>query len=149
MTTSGGTLALRPPGWARAWLVVFPVAVTVLSFSGVVTLRGDPGWGLRLLFCLFAAGLSWRLHRLGAFGAPDGRLVVRNHWRDHVLHRADIAGVGVERRARSSNTSVTLSLRDGSSVRLEVTETPFGGASRTRLEQDSATVRSWASFPSS
>jgi hypothetical protein len=81
--------------------------------------------------------------RLAAIGTADGRLILRNHWRDRTLDRGDIAEVSVERRFGSSNRSVAVLVRDGSTVRLDVTETPFAGPFRGRLERQAAEVREW------
>ena len=140
MTSADVLLELGQPRWARVWFVVFPVLFAFVGLSGTLPLRGDPGPALRLSLCLFAAALSWRLFRLAAIGTPDGRLVVRNHWRDRTLHRDDVADVVVGRVLGGSNRSVQLRLRDGSTVRLDVTEVPF---SSRRLERQAAQVREW------
>ena len=143
MTTTDAQLTLRPPVWARVWVVVFPVVLGTAIVSGAVPLRGESGWAARLLFCVFAAALSWRLFRLAALGTPDGRLVVRNHWHNRTLHRDDITGVAVARVHRGSlGKSVQLTLSDGASLRLDVTEAPFG---TRRLERDAAAVQEWVS----
>ena len=141
MTTADVQLELRPPRWARAWAVVFP-ALFAGFFLFVVRPQGNVWLGAFVVF-VFAPALSWRLFRLAALGTADGRLVVRNHWRDRVVPRDDIAEVGVERHARAANRSVTLRLRDGGAVRLDVTETPFAGPFRGRLERQAAEVREW------
>ena len=140
MAPLDATLAIRPPGWSRAWAVAFPLIVATLGLSGVVPLRGDPGVLPILAFCAFASVIGWRLFRLAAIGTPDGRLAVRNHWRDRTVVRDDVAEVRVGRGASSWNRTVLLRLRDGSTVRLDVTETPFG---TRRLEQQADQVRAW------
>ena len=142
MTAADVRLELRQPRWARAWFVAFPIFMGVVVLSGVVPLRGDTGWPSRLFFVLFAAALGWRLFRVAAIGTADGRLVVRNHWRDRTLHRDDVADVTVGRVHGGLNRSVRLYLRDGSTVLLDVTEVPF---SSRRLERHTAEVREWVS----
>ncbi len=125
------------------WVAVLSVFFVSTIVSGVVPLRGDPGRAASLLICVFAAALGWRLFRLAALGTADGRLVLRNHWRDRTLHRDDVTGVTVERVGRGGNRSVHLRLRDGSTVGLDVTEVPFLG--RGRLERQADEVRAWLS----
>ncbi len=142
MTPVDVQITLRPPLWARVWVVAFPLLLPVWV-SGILPLRGDPGWPVRVLICVFAAVVSWRLFRLAAIGTSDGRLVVRNHWYDRTVHRDDIADVSVGHLRRSSfQKSVALILRDGSTLRLDVTEGPFG---TRRLEGQAAEVREWVS----
>ena len=143
MTTANAALVIRPPWWTRAWVVAFPLIVATLGLSGVVPLRGDPGRLPILAFCAFAAVLGWRLFRLAAIGTSDGRLTIRNHWRDRTVVRDDVTEVHVGRGAASSwNRAVLLRLRDGSTMRLDVTEMPFG---TRRLEQQADQVRAWVS----
>ena len=123
-------------------MVAFPLIVATVGLSGVVPLRGDPGPLPILTFCTFAAVIGWRLLRLAAIGPSDGRLTVRNHWRDRTVVRDDVTEVLVGRGASSGNRTVLLRLRDGSTVRLDVTETPFG---TRRLEQQADQVRAWVS----
>ena len=121
--------------------VRFPIVAWTVLLSGVVPLRGDPGWAIRIVMSLLVAALCWRLFRLAAIGTTEGRLVVRNHWRDRTLHRQDVAEVSVASVHRGSfGKAVALTLRDGSSVRLDVTEAPFG---TRRLERQASQVREW------
>jgi len=143
VTATDAVLRLRTPTWARVWLVVFPIGLACL-FLFVIRPQGNLWLGAFVVFVLGPA-LAWRLFRLAAIGTSDGRLVVRNHWRDRTLHRADVVEVGVERRAGSSNHAVALRLADGSTLRLEVTETPFAGPFRSRLDRDARAVRDWVS----
>ena len=136
-----GALELRPPLWARVWVVAFPLVASVVLLFDLVPLHGDPGRPMRIFLCTFAAGLGWRLFRLAAIGTPDGRLVVRNHWRDRTLHRDDVVEAAVERRGGGPNRSVRLTLRDGSEVRLDVTEHVLGRP----VERSAAAVRGWLS----
>jgi hypothetical protein len=125
------------------WVVVFPVAMTVIALTGVVPLGGDPGWGIRLLLSAFAVLLGWRLFRLAAIGTTDGRLLVRNHWHDQAVRREDITEASVVYvRGGSLGKVVELALRDGSTLRLGVTEVPFG---THRVERQAAEVREWLS----
>jgi hypothetical protein len=143
VTSTDAQLELRPPRWARVWVVVFPIIVAVVLLSDVAPLRGDPGWVTRGFICIFGAALSWRLFRLAAIGTPDGRLVVRNHWRDRTVQRDDIAEVSVRSMHRGSlGQCVQLALRDGSTLRLDVTEVPFR---IRRLERHATAVREWVS----
>ncbi len=143
MTTADVRLELRQPLWARAWFVVLPIVAWTVLLSGVVPLRGDPGWATRIFMCVLVAALFWRLFRLAAIGTSDGRLVVRNHWRDRTLHRDDVAEISVADMHRSSfRKSVQLTLLDGSTLRLDVSEVPFG---TRRLERQAAAVREWVS----
>jgi hypothetical protein len=140
--TADAGLTIRPPGWTRAWVVAFPLVVAALGLSGVVPLRGDPGRLPVLAFCAFAAVLGRRLFRLAALGTSDGRLTVRNHWRDRTVVRDVITEVHVGRGISSWNRAVLLRPRDDSTVRLDVTETQFG---TRRLEQQAHQVRAWVS----
>jgi len=134
-------LALRPPTWLRAFVAVFPIAFAAFF---LVAVRPDgPVWIGAVAVFVFAPLLAWRQFRLAAIGTADGRLVVRNQWRDRTLDRAAVAEVGVDRRAGSTNRSVTLRLRDGSALRLDVTETPFAGPFRGRLDRQAAAVQAW------
>jgi hypothetical protein len=123
-------------------VVAFPLIVATFGLSGVVPLRGDPGRLPVLAFCAFAAVLGWRLFRLAAIGTSDGRLTIRNHWRDRTVVRDDVTEVHVGRGGSSWNRAVLLRLRDGSTVRLDVTETQFG---TRRLEEQAHHVRAWVS----
>jgi hypothetical protein len=143
VTSTDAQLELRPPRWARVWVVVFQVVFVSTIASGVVPLRGDPGRAASLLICVFAAALGWRLFRLAAIGTPDGRLVVRNHWRDRTVQRDDVAEVSVASMHRGSlGQCVQLTLRDGSTLRLDVTEVPFR---IRRLDRHATAVREWVS----
>ncbi len=143
MTSSGRELLLRTPIWGRVWVTVFPA---LLAGFLVLVVRPDEAavWAGGAVAVVLAALLAWRLARLAVIGSADGGLVVRNHWHDRTLHRDDVAEVDVARRAGGSNHSVRLLLRDGSTVRLEVTETPFAGPFRGRLARQADNVRSWA-----
>jgi hypothetical protein len=144
VTTADVQLRLRPPLWAQVWVAVFP-AVFVCFALFVVRPNEGPTWIGVLVALVFAPLLAWRLYRLAAIGSSDGRLVVRNHWRDRTIHRDDIAGVSVERRAGATNRSVALRLHDGSTLRLDVTETPFAGPFRRRLDRQADEVQEWVS----
>ena len=143
MTTSDAPLELRPPRWARVWVVAFPLVTSIVVLLDLVPLQGDPGWPMRIFWCTFAAALGWRLFRLAAIGTPDGRLVVRNHWQDRTLHRDDVGEVEVARRGAGPNRSVRLELRDGSAVRLDVTEHFLGRP----VDRAAAAVRHWLREP--
>ena len=141
MTAIDAQLELRPPVWARAWAVVFPVL-----FAGFLLVVLRPEGPVRLIapgMAIACALLGWRLFRTSAVGTAAGVLLVRNHWRDRTVTRAEVADVEVARDRGSSARCVTLRLRDGSSLRLEVTETPFAGPFRARLERQAGQVRDW------
>ena len=144
MTSTDVQLSLRPPVWAQVWVAVFPVLLVVV---GVFFVRpaGDT-WAMVRGAAVFVFGLllCWRLFRLGAIGTADGRLVVRNHWRDRTLHRNDIAEVTAgQELGRGTNRSVRLLLHDGSAVALDVTATSFRRLHSDRLERQADQVRAW------
>ena len=145
MTSTDAQLRLRPPLWARTWVVVFPVLMGVVLLSGLLPLRGNPGWPLRIALLAFGAALSWRLFRLAAIGTSDGRLVVRNHWGDRTVERGDITSVEIaSTHTGPSNVAVRLGLRDGTALPLHVTEVPFrGGPFGRKLEREAAAVQAW------
>ncbi|UOY00641.1 hypothetical protein [Blastococcus sp. PRF04-17] len=138
MTSADVQVHLRPPAWARGWVAVFPILFAGM-FLFVIRPDGSQ-WLFAVVVFVFSPVLAWRLFRLAAIGTGDGRLVVRNHWRDRTLHRDEVAEVGVTKVTAAGNRSVGLRLRDGSMVRLDVTETPFGGR---RLQRQEAAVRDW------
>ena len=146
MTSADVQLHLRSPLWARAWVVAFPV---LLVPAGVFVVRpGGSGWSLvrGIGVAVFTGLLCWRLYRLATIGRADGRLVVRNHWRDRTLHRDDIARVTAgQELGRGTNRSVRLLLRDGSTVALDVTATSFRAMHSDRLERQAEQVRAWVS----
>ncbi|MGY1630740.1 hypothetical protein ACI784_03390 [Geodermatophilus sp. SYSU D01186] len=141
MTTADARLSLRPPAWARLYLLGFPVV-----FVAVVVLVIRPPLPLVVLFCAAAVGTSWRQATLRVLGTADGRLVVRNTWRTRTLHRDEITGVGVARvSGRAGNRAVELDLRDGSALRLDVTAAPALPALRTRMARQVAEIEEWRS----
>jgi hypothetical protein len=145
MTTADAQLSLRPPAWARGWLVAFPV-LFVLFAVFVVRPREGGSVAMTVFLCVFAVALSWRLSSLHVTGTPDGRLVVRNHWRSRMLHRDEITGVGVARvPGRTGNRAVALDLRDGSTLRLDVTQAPGLPFLRSRLDEQAAAIEGWRS----
>ena len=141
MPPADAALRLRPPLWARIWVVLFPLVLAVLLLFDLVQWRGDPGWPTRIAISAFGAALGWRLFRLAALGTPDGRLVVRNHWRDRTPARDEIVEVAVAGIPGRPNRSVRLQLRNGSSVLLDVTEAP--SFLRGGLDRQAAAVREW------
>ncbi|MDT0274491.1 hypothetical protein [Blastococcus goldschmidtiae] len=145
MTSAEQQLVLRPPGWARGWVVVFPVLFAGFLFF---ILRPDepPVWALASVMLAGTCVLAWRLHRLAAIGGTDGALVVRNHWRDLSLDRADISAVEIGRvRGGTGNLAVQLTVQGSSTVRLDVTEVPFRPVFGRRLERQADQVRAWVS----
>jgi hypothetical protein len=142
VTSTDIPLVLRPPVWARAWTVVFPFfAASVLVF--VIRPNEAPVWIGGAVAVALSAVLAWRQSRLAVIGTADGRLVIRGHWRDRTVHRDDIAEVLVGRITGGPNRAVQLRLRDGSAVRLDVTEVPFLGGGRLARQADE--VRTWLS----
>jgi hypothetical protein len=142
VTIADAQLSLRTPVWARVWTAVFPV-ILVFLFLFVIPRENGPAWLGGLVALVLAPVLSWRLFRLAAVGRSDGLMSIRNHWRDRTVRRDDIAEVRVHQSAGSSNRSVALALRDGSIIRLDVTEVPFGGPFKARLDRQAAEVRAW------
>ncbi len=69
--------------------------------------------------------------------------MVRNRWHDRAVQRDDIAEVSVCGVHRGGfGKFVELTLRDGPTLRLDVTEAPL---SPRRLERQAAEVRQWVS----
>jgi hypothetical protein len=146
VTTTDVQLRLRPPLWARAWVVVFPF---VFAWFLLFVVRPDEGpvWVGALLAFVLSPLLAWRMFRLAAIGTADGRLVVRNLWRTTTVRREDIAEVAAARAARGSSSgwAVHVGLRTGAVVRLDVTQVPLRGPLRRRLAGHVAEVREWVS----
>ena len=145
MTSTDARLRLRPPLWAQLWVAVFP-PFFLCFFLFAVRPSDGPTWVGALVAAVLAPLLAWRLFRLAAIGTADGRLVVRNVWRDRTLQRDEIESVTVDRAYRgrgSTNQSVYVVLRDGTRVRLDVTEVPFRTLFGGRLERDAEAVREW------
>ena len=139
MTTAEAQLHLRQPRWARAALLAFPVFL-VLFHVFFVTPDGDSSWGTTAMFGVFAALVSWQQLRLAVIGTDDGRLVVRNRWSTRRLDREEISGAGITDMSGFAS-AVSLQLRDGSGLTLDVTE---GIRSRRgRMERDAAALRAW------
>lgn len=126
-------------------MVVFPFLFLAFLFYVVRPDRGGGSWVLAGGMFVFGALLGWRLFQQAVLGNDDGTIVVRNFWRTHMLHREDVVKVSVERRTTATNHSVVLRLQEGSTVRLDVTETPFLGPFRGRLERQASEVRDWVS----
>ena len=140
MTSTDVQLALRLPLWARAFVVFSPL---LFAWFLVVVLRPDEGpvwWGALGAFALSPL-VAWRLFRLAAIGTTDGRLVVRNHWRDRTVHRDDVDRVVID--IVRGGWSVQLELIDGSVVPLEVTGTPLRPLFGARLERQADALREW------
>lgn len=142
MTALAPDLVLRPRPWIRGFLVVFPIAFAA-SYLLVVRPEG-PVWVDALIVFVFAPLLAWRLFRLAAVGTADGRLVVRNQWRDRTVHRDDVDRVVIGR-SRNRGGSVHLELADGSTLELDVTEVPFRPLFGARLERSAASLEDWSS----
>jgi len=137
VTTSDEGLALRPSRSARAWEVAFPVVLAGF-FLFIVRPEGAGQWTVVAAVLVIACVQGWRRFRLAAIGTADGRLLVRNLWRDRVLDRRDIAEVGVA--ARLLSRAVRLRLQDGSFVWLDVTHSG-------RLEESAELVDAWVRDP--
>ena len=122
--------------------MAFPVVFLLIQL--VDSRPGDGGsWLPPLLFVGFAAAITWRGVRLGATGSADGRVVVRNRWSTRRLHRDDIAGVGITDIGGGFMSAVTLHLRDGSALTLDVGEGPGFAPMRRRMEREAARLRNW------
>ena len=118
MTSADAQLKLRPPAWARAWAAVFPSLFA--GFLLFVVRPDDAGSTTGGVVALVGGTLiAWRLFRLAAVGSTDGRLAIRNHWRDREVHRDDVTDVVIGVAGSAPNRSVQLVLRDGSTVRLD------------------------------
>jgi uncharacterized membrane protein YdbT with pleckstrin-like domain len=138
MTSAGVQIALRPPAWLRAGVVLFAVSIPFFVRFLVEPGRGGGTWGIAIAFGAGAGLLAWRLLRLAAIACADGQLLVRNFWSTRRLHRDDIVIVSAERVQGSFHRSIRLQLRDGSDTRLDVTEAPVGDLGRL-----TDTLRSW------
>jgi hypothetical protein len=148
VTSTDVELRLRPPLWARIWCVVFPVLVVGFTFLGQRP-RGS-AVALGAAFCACAVLLGWRFLQQAVIGRAGGGLLVRNLWGSRSLLRDDVTDVTVARMqsAPGSSWGVLLHLRDGSPLRLDVTQVPlFRGPLRTRLERQAAEVREWVTDP--
>jgi hypothetical protein len=146
VTTTDVSLRLRPPIAIRVFALAWPAFVVV--FLAVEFRPNDGGsWAATAAFWLFGGLLAWRLFRQGAVGTVDGRLVVRNLWWTRTVRREDIAAVTAARGARgaSSGWAVTLTLRTGDVVRLDVTQVPLRGPLRRRIDRHVAAVQEWVS----
>lgn len=147
MTTAAEPLHLRPPVWARAWIVAFlPVWLWVFPTGD----RGVSGSTvLGVLVAGLAVGFAARLFVMAAVGTPDGRLTVRNHWSTRTFERGEVTGAEVDRVGGrlGGEWGVWLRLADGSRHLLDVTRVPFRGLSAGRLERDLAAVCTWLGAP--
>ncbi len=140
MATTGEPLALRSPGWVRAFGVLFAVA-WVFPFVTQARLREDflvPGG----IVAVLVVALVVRTVLCSVVGTADGRLTARNRWSTRTFLRTDIRAVGIER-PDGRGWAVLLLLEDGSRHPLDVTETPFLGPSLGRLERQVAEIRAW------
>jgi hypothetical protein len=104
--------------------------------------RGGGSWIVAAGAFLVTAVLAWRLARLAALGAADGRLVVRNRWRDRTVHRDDVDRVVIDVTGKGG-WSVQLELADGPVVPLDATWTPFRPLFGARLERQADALRNW------
>ncbi|RBY81270.1 hypothetical protein DQ239_01255 [Blastococcus sp. TF02-09] len=83
-------LHIRPPLWARVWIVLFlPVWLGIILANG----PGAIGWVL----AAFGVALGARMFVMGAVGTPDGRLTVRNQFTTRTFHRDELADARVDR----------------------------------------------------
>ena len=133
MTTSDERLALRPSRSALIWEVTFPVVLAVFLLL-VARPQGSGQWTVVAAVLALAGVQGWRRFRLAAIDTGDGRLLVRNLWRDLTLDRRDIAEVDAAPRVLSR--AVRLRLEDGSFVWLDVTHSG-------RLEESADRVAAW------
>ena len=142
MTAADPELHIRPPLWARAWIVVFlPVWIWV-SFSQ----SDGPG---AVLFAAFGVALGARLFVMGAVGTADGRLTVRNQFTTRTFYRDELADAVVDRADGRIGTgwTVWLVLRDGSRHRVQLTEVPFRPGFDGALAREAARLRAWIQAP--
>ncbi|MDK3255246.1 hypothetical protein [Blastococcus capsensis] len=144
MHRSDAYLRLRPPAWARAWLVVFPLLLAGL-FLSPLPLRGDEDAVVpQVLVVGASAALAARMLVMGATGTPDGRLVVRNQLTTRTFSREQIAEVVVDRVGGfGRGWAAWLRLHDGSRHHLDVTRVPFRAFFGAWLERDAEAVRAW------
>jgi hypothetical protein len=144
VTSADVHLRIRPPAWTRGLLAVFPLLVFAFVRFVLEPEDGGGSWLRSLGAAAFAAVLAWRMGGLQVVGTADGRLVVRNHWSTRLVHRHDIVDVTIGRLQGVPNKSVLLHLRDGSDLRLDVTDgLPLGPNSR--MERQVGQVRAWVS----
>jgi hypothetical protein len=142
-------VVIRTPLLARVVLSLMLV-VGVVLFGGEVVVggvgRGD--WPAAVFLtafgALWVAGIA-RSARMAVLSTSDGRLVVRNQFRTHLLDRSRIEGV---RRSADGFFSPThgafqLLLTDGSTLSLQAPMTPPFGLARRRTEAQSEMLRGW------
>jgi hypothetical protein len=127
-------LELRPSRGARAWEVAFPIVMAGF-FLFVGRPDGAGQWTVVAVLLALTCVQGWRWFRLAAIGTDDGRLLVRNLYRDRWLDRRDIAEVEVA--PRVLGRAVRLRLEDDSRVWMDVTP------ARARLEEQAAELRAW------
>jgi hypothetical protein len=142
VTTVGPEVCLRPPLWARVWIVGF-VPFWVWGWFTFQEGR-HPGvlvWAVAVLVLALGA----RMLVVGAVGSSDGRLTVRNQFSTRTFRREELADAVVDRAngPRGFGWAVFVVLRDGSRHQVQVTQTPFRAFFHERLERDAERLRMW------
>jgi hypothetical protein len=137
-------LRIRPPLWARAWIVLFLPAWLWILFQ-----QSDPPGVVGWLVAALGVALGVRMVVMGAVGAPDGRLTVRNQFTTRTFSRDELADAVVDRADGrfGAGWSVWLVLRDGSRHRVQLTDVPFRPGFTGVLERHAAALRAWIHAP--
>jgi hypothetical protein len=137
--------ALRSPSWVRTFGAAFAVAWVYPAFFPAAVRDAFllPGAIIAVLVVAVVA----RMSASSVVGTGDGRLTVRNVWSTRTFQRVEIHGVGIDRvdgrLGRARGWALFLALEDGTLHRLDVTETPFLGPCRGRLERQADELRAW------
>ncbi len=140
MSAASPDLHIRPPLWARVWIVVFLPAWLWIFFQ-----QSDGPGAIGWLVAVFGVTLGARLLVMGAVGTADGRLMVRNQFTTRDFHRDELADAVVDRANGRFGTgwTVWLVLHDGSRHRIQVAETPFRPGLTSALERHAAGLQAW------
>lgn len=144
VTAAEPELHIRPPLWARVWILVF---VPVWTWIWVQQ-SGGPGAG-GWVFGALGVALGVRMFVMGAVGTADGRLTVRNQLTTRTFHRDELADAVVDRAdgRLGMGWTVWLVLRDGSRQRVQLTEVPFRPGFDGALTREAARLRAWIHAP--
>lgn len=141
MTSTDAPLRIRPPLWARVFVVLFVPFWLWIWFTQRSEGADVVGW----LVAAFGVALAVRMLVMGVVGTADGRLTVRNQFTTRTFDRTELADAVVDRADGRIGTgwTVWLVLRDGGRHRIQLTETPFLPGFKTLLARDAARVRTW------
>lgn len=139
------TFPLRPPAWVRAWVLTLGLVATTVAVLLGVPMVADGRWAMLApvaVVALAAIALAWRIGGLRATTTPDGRLVVRNRTRTHVLTRDAVRRVEAGTRGNRAGTPVAvLTLTGGGELAVDVTT---AAAFQTgALDADVEALRAW------